>query len=107
MPKKVKELSETSIRRLKHTYNTSGKPYKAVHAVGGVSGLYLQCLPPIDGGEKGAKQWLYRSVIGGKRRWIGLGGYPSVPTKKARDSARVLQDSIKSGIDPVSEKELC
>ena len=104
MPKKVKELSETSIRRLKHTYNTSGKPYKAVHAVGGVSGLYLQCLPPIDGGEKGAKQWLYRSVIGGKRSWIGLGGYPYVPIKNARESARVLQDSIKSGIDPVSEK---
>ena len=104
MPKRVKELSETSIRRLKHTYNTSGEPYKAVHAVGGVSGLYLQCLPPIGGGEKGAKQWLYRSVIGGKRRWIGLGGYPSVPTKKARESARALQDSIKSGIDPVSEK---
>ena len=104
MPKRVKELSETSIRRLKHTYNTSGEPYKAVHAVGGVSGLYLQCLPPISGGEKGAKQWLYRSVIGGKRRWIGLGGYPSVPTKKARESARALQDSIKSGIDPVSEK---
>jgi hypothetical protein len=104
MPKRVKELSETSIRRLKHTYNTSGEPYKAVHAVGGVSGLYLQCLPPIGGGKKGAKQWLYRSVIGGKRRWIGLGGYPSVPTKKARESARALQDSIKSGIDPVSEK---
>ena len=97
MPKRVKELSETSIRRLKHTYNTPGELYKAVHAVGGVSGLCLQCLPPIGGGEKGAKQWLYRSVIGGKRRWIGLGGYPSVPTKKARYSARVLRTLLSLG----------
>ena len=33
-----------------------------------------------------------------------MGGYPYVPIKNARESARVLQDSIKSGIDPVSEK---
>ena len=83
MPKLVKELAEVSIRRLKHTLNSSGQPYKAVHAVGGVSGLYLQCLPPKGSGKIGSRQWLYRTKIGGKRRWIGLGGYPSVPTKNA------------------------
>ena len=84
MPKTVKELAEVSIKRLKHTLNAKGEPYKAVHAVGGVSGLYLQCLPPNDSQSTGSRQWLYRSLVGGKRRWIGLGGYPSVPTKNGR-----------------------
>jgi len=106
MPKLVKELAEVSIRRLKHTLNSSGQPYKAVHAVGGVSGLYLQCLPPKGSGKIGSRQWLYRTKIGGKRRWIGLGGYPSVPTKNARERARELQASVKSGVDPISEKKV-
>ena len=58
-----------------------------------------------DSQSTGSRQWLYRSVVGGKRRWIGLGGYPSVPTKNAREAARELQTAIKSGIDPVSEKK--
>ena len=58
-----------------------------------------------DSQSTGSRQWLYRSVVGGKRRWIGLGGYPSVPTKNARETARELQTAIKSGIDPVSEKK--
>ncbi|MDA8922173.1 integrase arm-type DNA-binding domain-containing protein [Gammaproteobacteria bacterium] len=106
MPKTVKELAEVSIKRLKHTLNAKGEPYKAVHAVGGVSGLYLQCLPPTDSQSSGSRQWLYRAVVGGKRRWIGLGGYPSIPTKNAREAARGLQSAIKSGIDPVSEKKV-
>ena len=44
--------------------------------------------------------------MGGKRRWIGLGGYPSIPTENAREAARGLQSAIKSGIDPVSEKKV-
>ena len=106
MPKTVKELAEVSIKRLKHTLNTQREPYKAVHAVGGVSGLYLQCLQPTDSQSSGSRQWLYRAVVGGKRRWIGLGGYPSIPTKNAREAARGLQSAIKSGIDPVSEKKV-
>ena len=47
MPKKAKELSEVSIRRLTHTVATgeknselAGKPYKAVYAVGGVTPIF-------------------------------------------------------------------
>ena len=35
-----------------------------------------------------------------------LGGYPSVPTKNARERARELQASVKSGVDPISEKKV-
>ena len=104
MPKIAKELSEVSIRRLKHTHNSSGEPYKAVHPVGGVSGLYLQCFPPVASKKVGAKTWLFRAVIGNKRRWIGLGNYPNTPTKKAREAARALKEDIKNGIDPVQAK---
>ena len=37
MPKKAKELSNLEVRRLKHAIASSGKPYNAVYAVGGVS----------------------------------------------------------------------
>jgi hypothetical protein len=96
MPVIAKELAEVSIRRLTHTHNASGEPYKAVHPVGGVGGLYLQCLPPSDSRKAGAKSWLYRAVIGDKRLWIGLGNYSSVPTKKAKEAARALKEDIKT-----------
>ena len=48
MPKVVKELSDISIKRLRHRVGTGaknpelrGKPIKAMHAVGGVSQDYI------------------------------------------------------------------
>ena len=53
MPKVVKELSELSIKRLRHRIGTGeknpklkGKPIKAMHAVGGVIGLYNHTKSP-------------------------------------------------------------
>ena len=94
MPKVVKELSELSIKRLRHRIGTGeknpklkGKPIKAMHAVGGVIGLYLQCLPPKGSEQTGARQWIFRATVGKKIRNIGLGSYPSLPTKSAREAA--------------------
>ena len=100
-----KELSEVSIRRLKHTYTKSGDPYAAKHPVGGVKCLYLQCNPPKGSAKVGTRQWLYRATIGQERPWLGLGGYPSVPTKEAKEEARRLRALIKAGIDPRIEKK--
>ena len=112
MPKRVKELSDISIKRLRHTVATSeknpklaGKPYKAMHAVGGVSGLYLQCFPPQGSEKIGAKKLVISSDYRKKVRSIGLGRDPDVPTKNAREAARQLQVSIRSGIDPLSKKK--
>ena len=112
MPKVVKELSDLSIKRLRHRIGTGaknpklkGKPIKAMHAVGGVKGLYLQCLPPKGSEKVGSRQWIYRATVGDKVRNIGLGNYPTVPTKSAREAARGLLDSIQLGIDPLSEKK--
>lgn len=100
MPKKVRELSATEVRRLTHAVSkTTGKAYNALHPVGGVSGLLLQVTP------SNAKSWIYRTQIAGKRRNIGLGAFPDVTLTQARDKARETRDKIAAGIDPVEEKQ--
>lgn len=82
-----------------------GAPCTAYHAVGGVSGLYLQCRPPQPGNDIGARSWILRATVGGKRRDIGLGSYPDVSLKMAREYARELKHRIKTeGFDPVEHK---
>jgi integrase len=100
MPIKTRELSATEVRRLTYSVSkTTGKEYPALHSVGGVAGLLLQVTPT------GAKSWIYRTRIAGKRRSIGLGGFPDVTLGQARDKARETRDKIAEGIDPVEERQ--
>ncbi|GMU47725.1 MAG: hypothetical protein AMXMBFR26_25070 [Porticoccaceae bacterium] len=41
----------------------------------------------------------------GKRRDIGLGGFPEVGLAKARDKARELREQIRAGADPVADRQ--
>jgi integrase len=43
-------------------------------------------------------------MVAGKRRDMGLGGFPDVTLAMARESARVARESIKSGIDPIAQR---
>ncbi len=104
MPKAVKELSATEVKRLKYKV-TNGTPKPAYHAVGGVSGLLLQCRPPREPGGAFARSWILRTVVGSKRRDIGLGGYPEVTLAMARDKARELKEQIRQGVDPILERK--
>jgi integrase len=61
-------------------------------------------MPPKGSQKTGSKQWLLRTQVGGKRRDIGLGGYPTVPIKDAREAAKAIKADIKAGIDPVIAK---
>ncbi|MCL1488439.1 MULTISPECIES: site-specific integrase [unclassified Marinobacter] len=99
MPKKTKEMSAAEVKRLAHSTSKTGKEYNALHSVGGVSGLLLQVTPT------GAKSWIYRTTIGTKRRSIGLGGYPDVTLAQARDTAREYRELIRSGIDPIEQRQ--
>jgi len=99
MPKKAKELSATEVRRLSCSVGKDGSPYNTLHAVGGVSGLLLQVTPT------GAKTWLLRTVVGSKRRAIGLGGFPDVSLAEARRKAQEYKNKIAAGIDPVEERK--
>jgi integrase len=89
MPKKAKELKALEVQRI---------TAPGFHAVGGVAGLHLQVLPT------GARSWLLRIVIGGKRRDMGLGGYPDVPLALAREKAREAREKVDKGIDPIGER---
>lgn len=67
------------------------------HAVGEVPGLALQVLPT------GARTWVLRVMVGGKRREMGLGGYPGVTLAAAREAARQARAKIKAGVDPIED----
>lgn len=94
MPKMVPELSPIEIKRLRHP-GTGGN---FTVAVGGVSGLLLQITPT------GARSWILRTLIGGKRRALGLGAYPEIGLAQARERARGAKDKVWQGIDPIEEK---
>lgn len=90
MPKKATELGALQVSRL------AKQPGR--HAVGGVAGLHLLVK------QNGAASWLIRSLVGGKRKDIGLGGYPDVTLAGAKEAARRARDQIVQGIDPVEQR---
>ncbi|MEO6743979.1 MAG: integrase arm-type DNA-binding domain-containing protein [Caldimonas sp.] len=69
-----------------------------LHAVGGVQGLALNV------SDTGARSWVLRIVVGGKRRAMGLGGFPSVTLADARKAAREARELVRRGIDPIEQK---
>ena len=90
MGRKAKELSALEISRMKTPGN---------HAVGGVAGLYLYV------NETGARSWVLRTMVGDKRRHMGLGGFPDVPLAQAKDKARAARADIAQGIDPIAQRK--
>lgn len=89
-PKHAQELTAMAVKK-------ASKP--GYHYVGGVPGLILQVA------ETGSKSWILRTTVGNKRREIGLGGYPEISLKAAREAARAARAQIRDGIDPVAERK--
>ena len=52
----------------------------------------------------GTKQWVQRLRIRGKRRELGLGGYPLVTLAMAREAALANRRAVHAGRDPLAEK---
>lgn len=67
------------------------------HADG--NGLYLE----VD--ASGAKRWILRTVVRGRRRDIGLGGLRYVGLAEAREAARRLRKIAREGGDPIAERD--
>ena len=61
-------------------------------------GLYLDVQP------SGTRSWVQRLVIRGRRRELGLGGFPLVPLKEARAQALANRRLARAGGDPLAEK---
>lgn len=60
-----------------------------LHAVGTVPGLCLRVPHP----PSTAKNWALRLLVNGKRRELGLGGYPEVSLAQAVAAARVREQT--------------
>ncbi len=88
MARKAAELTPLVVKRLTDP---------GLHFVGGVSGLALQVL------STGARTWILRATIGGRRRDMGLGGYPEVSLAEAREAARRARMLIREGEDPIEK----
>ncbi len=95
MPKIAKELSALEVKRLVHP----GHGGHAKFPVGGVAGLQLQIT------HGGGRSWQLRTMVGGKRRNIGLGSYPALSLSQARQSATQMIQSIRDGIDPIEQRK--
>ncbi len=90
MPKKLSNaLTPLAVR--------NAKPGR--HADGG--GLHLLVK------ESGARSWVYRFMLSGKSRDIGLGtaGPDGISLADARDARDALRLKVKAGIDPLEERQ--
>ena len=59
---------------------------------------------PLYISKAGRKSWVLRITVYGRRRDIGLGGYPSVSLALAREKASDNRGPVAEGRDPVAEK---
>ncbi|MDC1198771.1 integrase arm-type DNA-binding domain-containing protein [bacterium] len=62
-------------------------------------GLWLHKRP--DGGA----QWVLRVTPHGRRREMGLGRFPDVSLKEAREAAEKWRGMVRQGLDPIKERD--
>ena len=55
--------------------------------------------------ENGNGKWFLRYTIYGRRREMGLGAFPTVTLKEARESAGKWRRLVRDGKDPISERD--
>ena len=77
----------------------AAKPREAPYRLSDGGGLLLLVKPT------GAKVWLARLSVTGKRRDMGLGGYPAVTLKEAREKAAAARKQATGGVDPIDARE--
>ena len=61
-------------------------------------GLYLRVT------DKGSKSWVLRFTVDGRRRDIGLGGWPEVSLAEARGKASEHRTAVAGGRNPLADK---
>ncbi|WP_426041038.1 tyrosine-type recombinase/integrase [Brevundimonas sp. TWP2-3-4b1] len=68
-----------------------------MHADGG--GLYLSV------NKAGAKSWIFRYQVAGRRREMGLGSLSALSVTQVRARAEELRDLTRSGADPLEQRK--
>ncbi|WP_159347227.1 tyrosine-type recombinase/integrase [Roseomonas harenae] len=77
----------------------SAKPREKVYRLSDGNGLLLEVRPA------GGKAWLYRFMLSGRRRGMGLDAYPEVGLAAARKKARDAADLVEEGTDPIVARD--
>ncbi|SLN10703.1 tyrosine-type recombinase/integrase [Pseudooctadecabacter jejudonensis] len=95
MPKQAQKLRATQIDRLRPKHEN--RP--TVYPVGHVSGLHIQITP------NNARSWFLKTMIGTKRRHIGLGSCSEVLLGMAVNAAREAKEQIRNGVDPIALRQ--
>ena len=62
-------------------------------------GLWLQVSPQIT------KSWLFRFMLDGRARSMGLGAVHTVTLAEAREAARECRKMLLAGLDPIEARE--
>jgi integrase len=57
----------------------------------------------VKGPEK--RSWVYRYMLHGKSRDMGLGPFPEVSLAEARDRAAEARQLVRQGVDPLAERQ--
>ena len=76
------------------------RPTEKTQRLGDGDGLYLVVR------ANGSKAWVLRIRDGGKRRDLGLGKYPMVALKQAREKATALREQVEQGPRPPTFREV-
>src|SRR5436190_10856787 len=63
------------------------------------AGLYLRVAP------SGAKAWVFRYQLGGKRRDMGIGSYPAISLADARQRTAEYRRQRHDGMDPLEARK--
>ena len=74
------------------------KPAGSTYRRSDGGGLMIEVRPT------GAKLWICRLTVDGKRRDMGLGGFPALTLAKARAAALAATQAAKLGIDPIASR---
>src|SRR5262245_36080243 len=91
---KANQLKPIELKRLGPGYHCDG------------AGLYLQVAEyPTKEGIKRSRSWVFRYAFGGKTKEMGLGGFPGIGLKTARELAEKARAQVKSGDDPVAARK--
>jgi integrase len=67
-------------------------------------GLWLQ-VSQLDESKPVTKSWLFRYMINGRARQMGLGPVHTFSLKEARELAREARQQVAAGIDPINARD--
>lgn len=87
---KVNQLSDLKVKKARPGMYGDG------------SNLWLQVTGDPDAP---ARSWLFRYTIAGKQKYMGLGAYPDVGLREAREKATEARRLLRDGKDPLRERK--